>query len=194
MSQPFFKGGYGWSWFRWQNAQSNGVPFPEPSSKWFNPGLWPSVWHYGVGIEWVPWRRVGVEAGGLEIAMRLEYARYQQTLGLDFLDEVRIEDLPAFGRRARPDRRRCAWLRTPRCARGAARDAGARGPELEALFRAEDWSRIFEDDRPRRDLPMRRKRLDRQQPMGIELGAGMDGLRLPPELVGGGVIQVGAAR
>jgi hypothetical protein len=90
--QPFLKGGYGWSWYRWENAQSLGVPFTEPNSDWFTPGLWPSVWHYGLGIEWVPWRRVGVESGGFELAMRLEYARFQQTLGINF-DDVPLDQL-----------------------------------------------------------------------------------------------------
>ena len=90
--QPFLKGGYGWSWYRWENAQSLGVPFTEPNSDWFTPGLWPSVWHYGLGIEWVPWRRVGVQSGGFEIAMRLEYARFQQTLGINF-DDVPLDQL-----------------------------------------------------------------------------------------------------
>jgi len=95
--QPFVKGGYGWSWYRWEDAQSNGTPLPEPNSEWFEPGLWPSVWHYGLGIEWVPWRRAGVEGGGFEIAMRLEYARYHQNLGLDFLADVPVEQFPLLG-------------------------------------------------------------------------------------------------
>ena len=57
-------------------------------------------------------------------------------------------------------------------------------PDLEALVLSEDWSRLFEDDPARSQLPMRRKRLDRQQPMGLELGLGWDGLRVPSGLVG----------
>jgi NTE family protein len=57
-------------------------------------------------------------------------------------------------------------------------------PDLEALVLSEDWSRLFEDDPARRQLPMRRKRLDRQQPMGLELGLGLDGFRFPSGLVG----------
>jgi hypothetical protein len=90
--QPFIKGGYGWSWYRLENAQSNGVPFDPASSSWFDPSWWPAVWHYGLGVEWVPWRRVGVEGGGIEMALRLEYARFQQTLRLDF-DDVPLDEL-----------------------------------------------------------------------------------------------------
>jgi len=57
-------------------------------------------------------------------------------------------------------------------------------PDLEALVLSEDWSRLFEDDPARSQLPMRRKRLDRQQPMGLELGLGRDGFRVPSGLVG----------
>jgi hypothetical protein len=90
--QPFVKGGYGWSWYRLENVQADGVPFDPANSSWFDPGWWPGVWHYGLGVEWIPWRRPGVDGGGFEVAMRLEYARYQQALRLDFSD-VPLEEL-----------------------------------------------------------------------------------------------------
>ena len=68
---------------------------------------------------------------------------------------------------------------------GGVFSTGLTYPELEALVMAEDWSRIFQDDPPRRELPMRRKRLSRQMPLGLELGIGLDGVRFPPALVGG---------
>ncbi len=84
--QPFVKGGYGWSWYRIENARSNGESFTPEDSEWFKPGWWPSVWHYGLGIEWVPWRRVGVDGGGFEMAVRAEWTRSHQTLDIDFSD------------------------------------------------------------------------------------------------------------
>lgn len=94
--QPFVKAGYGWSWYRLEDVQSNGTPFDPVNSSWFDPSWWPNVWHYGLGIEWVPWRRAGVDGGGFEVAARLEYARFQQTLRIDF-SEVPLEDLsPIF--------------------------------------------------------------------------------------------------
>lgn len=90
--QPYVKGGYGWSWYRIENVQANGVPFSPASSSWFKPGLWPTVWHYGLGVEWVPWRRPGVDGGGFEIAVRAEFVRSQQTLRLD-LGDVPLGDL-----------------------------------------------------------------------------------------------------
>ncbi len=90
--QPFVKGGYGWSWYRLQDVQSNGVPFDPANTDWFKPSLWPTVWHYGLGVEFIPWKRVGIDGGGIEAAIRLEYARFQQTLRLDFSD-VPLGDL-----------------------------------------------------------------------------------------------------
>jgi NTE family protein len=58
-------------------------------------------------------------------------------------------------------------------------------PELERLFREEDWAGMFHDDPPRRELPMRRKRTDRDFGLGLEVGVGLDGVRLPPSLVTG---------
>lgn len=82
-----------WSWYRVENVQSNAVPFEPADSEWFGPGsLWPNVWHYGLGVELIPFRRVGTEGGGLELALRLEYVRHRQTLALDF-SEVALEEL-----------------------------------------------------------------------------------------------------
>ncbi len=58
-------------------------------------------------------------------------------------------------------------------------------PELEATFRAENWTDMFHDDPPRRELPMRRKRADREVRLNLEVGLGMDGVRLPPSFVTG---------
>jgi hypothetical protein len=90
---PFVKAGYGWSWYRVENARANGVPFEPADSEWFGPdSVWPNVWHYGLGAEFVPFRRVGTDSGGIEVAVRLEYVRYTQILGLD-LSEVALDEL-----------------------------------------------------------------------------------------------------
>ena len=82
--QPFVKGGYGWSWYRIENVRANGIPFDPAQSKWITPQhVWPNVWHFGAGIEFVPWRRTGPFPRGVEIAFRAEYARYMESLGLD---------------------------------------------------------------------------------------------------------------
>ena len=91
--QPFVKAGYGWVWYRLENAQVNGVPFVPANSAWVKPRrIWPNVWHFGAGLEFVPWKRNGRYFHGAEIAVRLEYARYVQDLGLD-LSRIPLEEL-----------------------------------------------------------------------------------------------------
>jgi len=94
--QPYVKGGYGWSWYRIENVQSDGIPFTPAESEWYGPdNVLPNVWHYGLGVELIPWKRVGQFGSGIEVALRLELARYSQTLGLD-LSQVRLADLQTF--------------------------------------------------------------------------------------------------
>jgi hypothetical protein len=82
--QPFLKAGYGWSWYRLENVQANGVPFDPAKSEWIKPNnIWPNVWHMGLGIEFVPWKRVGKFPGGTDAAFRFEYALFVESLGLD---------------------------------------------------------------------------------------------------------------
>lgn len=87
--QPYVKGGYGWAWQRLEDVEAVGVPFTPAESDWMGPGnVLPNVWHYGLGLEHVPFRRVG----GVEIAVRAEFVRYSQSLGLD-LSQVPLETL-----------------------------------------------------------------------------------------------------
>jgi hypothetical protein len=91
--QPFVKAGYGWSWYRVENAQSNGIPFNNPKSSWVKPEhIWPNVWHFGVGFEYIPWKKAGTFPGGVELALRGEYTLYTETLGLD-LSSIDLERL-----------------------------------------------------------------------------------------------------
>ena len=78
-----------------ENVQANGEPFTQAESDWVKPNsIWPNVWHLGLGIEFIPWKRVGKFPGGMELAFRFEYARYMEDLGLDLsgvpLDELGI--------------------------------------------------------------------------------------------------------
>lgn len=94
--QPYLKAGYGWTWLRLENVQANGVPFSPATTDWIKPeSIWPNVWHFGVGIEYVPWKRIGKFAGGAEIALRFEYARYVHDLGLD-LTSISLDKLDLF--------------------------------------------------------------------------------------------------
>jgi hypothetical protein len=111
--QPFVKGGYGWIWYRAENTQANGVPFDPASSDWVKPRrIWPNAWHFGAGIEYIPWKRSGRYFRGAELAFRVEYTRYIHDLGLDLsgiplerLDLLydSIGDLPGGDRVTRED-------------------------------------------------------------------------------------------
>jgi hypothetical protein len=91
--QPFVKGGYGWSWYRLENIQANGVPFPTSESAWIKPNsIWPNTWHLGAGVEYIPWKRIGTFVDGIDVAFRAEYNWYTQTLGVD-LSGVALSDL-----------------------------------------------------------------------------------------------------
>jgi len=91
--QPFVKGGYGWSWYQLENVRANGELFTTPESGWIKPkNIWPNVWHFGAGVEFVPWKRVGKLPGGVDVAFRVEYGRYFQGLGLD-LSGISLERL-----------------------------------------------------------------------------------------------------
>ncbi len=82
--QPYLKGGYGWSWYKLENVRANGELFTTSESDWIKPNsIWPNVWHFGLGFEFIPWKRSGKLPGGTDIAIRIEYARYLQNLGLD---------------------------------------------------------------------------------------------------------------
>lgn len=90
---PYVKGGYGWSWYRLENARIKDTPLTPANSAWIKPKtLWPNVWHYGLGLEVVPWKRSGAGISGLEFGIRLEYARYHQDLDLK-LSSIPLETL-----------------------------------------------------------------------------------------------------
>jgi hypothetical protein len=111
--RPYVKAGYGWSWYRLENVRANGVPFQPSKTEWIKPGgLWPTTWHYGLGLEYVPWRNIGKLPRGGELSFRVEYARYTHRLGLDLsavtLDRLRLVfptlgDVPGGDRVTRGD-------------------------------------------------------------------------------------------
>jgi len=91
--QPYLKVGYGWGWYRLEDVQSGGIPLDPSTTRWVGPSsVLPNVWHYGLGIEFVPLRRVGLIPDGLDIAFRFEFARYTQDLQLD-LDKIQLDRL-----------------------------------------------------------------------------------------------------
>jgi len=90
--EAYVKGGYGWAWYRLDDVQSNGVPFTPARTAWNGPGILPNVWHYGLGVEWVPLRQLGGDPGGFDLGIRAEFVRYTQNLKVD-LSGVSLQDL-----------------------------------------------------------------------------------------------------
>lgn len=91
--QPYLKAGYGWSWYRLENVRANGEVFDPAATDWIKPkSIWPNTWHFGLGVEFIPWKRFGKLPGGLDLALRIEYARYVQDLGLD-LSQISLDRL-----------------------------------------------------------------------------------------------------
>lgn len=92
---PFVKGGYGISWYRVENATTNGDPLPEPDGPWVGrPGLGdlssllPNTWHIGGGFEWVPLRSVAAFPRGIDLGIRADALLYRHSLGLSIQTAV----------------------------------------------------------------------------------------------------------
>ncbi len=89
--QPFVKGGYGLSWYRVENLAADGEPLENPNTPWirkpsFFPfkNLWPNTWHYGLGIEVVPFKSFAAMPRGIDVGFRMEFANFYHSVGLDF--------------------------------------------------------------------------------------------------------------
>jgi len=99
--KPYIKGGYGWSWYRLENVQANGVTFDTPNSDWirqpsFSPlkNLLPNTWHLGGGLEFIIFKSYGKIPKGIDASIRAEYTWFAHSLGLDLsnisLDRLKI--------------------------------------------------------------------------------------------------------
>lgn len=85
----FARGGYGWSRYRLENVSTNGIPLREPNSPWTPVLDWkrpltflPNTWHFGGGIEWVPFRNI--RSSVIDIGIQAEALIYAHSLGIDF--------------------------------------------------------------------------------------------------------------
>ena len=91
--QPYVKGGYGWSWYRMQDAVSTSGPIEPANTRWFGPeNILPTTWHLGIGGEWVLRRDMGSSIGGFDLGLRVEVGRYWEDLRLD-LSSIPLERL-----------------------------------------------------------------------------------------------------
>ncbi len=80
---PFIKGGYGLSWYRVENASTNGDPLPQPDGPWVGQptiedlsSFLPDTWHIGGGFEWVPLQSRASFPRGIDLGIRAELLLY----------------------------------------------------------------------------------------------------------------------
>jgi hypothetical protein len=88
--QPFVKGGWGLSWYRLEDIQTDGVPVSNPVTPWIRKpsfsnleSLLPNTWHFGGGLELLFVKSHADIPKGIDVAARLEYTAYHHALGID---------------------------------------------------------------------------------------------------------------
>ncbi len=111
--QPYFKLGYGLSWYRLENVTTqlvgtdpNPVPLDPADGQWVrkpwaNPdgstnafaNILPNTWHVGAGIELIPISSIAPIPRGIEVSLQLDWSWHHHKLGLQTLipDFVSLE-------------------------------------------------------------------------------------------------------
>ena len=97
--QFYFKAGYGISFYRVENITGDGEKIEHPDTPWVRrPGwhklynLLPNTWHFGYGVEFVPFKNYGSFPKSLDVGIRLEWLWFNNKLGLDFGDILQFGD------------------------------------------------------------------------------------------------------
>lgn len=91
--RPYVRGGYGWSWYRLQDARVGGQSLDPSGTDWIGPSsILPNLWHYGLGLEVILLRGTRAGISGVDLGLRLEYGRYLQSLDLD-LSSIPLNEL-----------------------------------------------------------------------------------------------------
>jgi hypothetical protein len=78
--QPFIKAGYGFSWYRLENINTDGIPLTNPSISWVKK----FPWHLGGGIEFNAVKSSAPFPGGIDIGLRADYLLISHNLGFPF--------------------------------------------------------------------------------------------------------------
>jgi hypothetical protein len=81
--QPFAKLGYGWAWYRLNNVGVDGVDIPTPKSDRISK----FVWHWGVGIEWLPIVSYRPPPRGIDVGIRADFSTFRHGLGLEQISD-----------------------------------------------------------------------------------------------------------
>ncbi len=88
--RPYLKAGYGWTWFRTENATLDGVAMPTSEGSWthrpslrtFGSAL-PSSWHAGAGLEIVAYRSQAPFPQGIDASLSCEVTYTSTDLAID---------------------------------------------------------------------------------------------------------------
>jgi hypothetical protein len=81
--QPFAKLGYGWAWYRLDDVAVDGVPIPTPRSDRISK----FVWHWGVGVEWLPIVSYSPPPRGIDVGIRADFSTFRHGLGLEQISD-----------------------------------------------------------------------------------------------------------
>jgi len=100
--QPYLMLGYGWFWYRVENAKINGKLFESPNSSWINQpsfkslsSFLPNTFHFGFGLEFIILKSQAKFPKGFDLTIRGEYGFYYNNLGVDF-SQISLEKLSLF--------------------------------------------------------------------------------------------------
>ncbi len=81
--QPFAKLGYGWAWYHLDNVGVDGVDIPSPKSDRISK----FVWHWGVGVEWLPIVSYRPPPRGIDVGIRADFSTFRHGLGLEQISD-----------------------------------------------------------------------------------------------------------
>ena len=87
--KPYVRAGWGWSWYRVEQAKIDGEAMGNPNGPWIRrPGdgwrnLLPNTGHVGAGMEFMLRTSSAKPLAGVDIAMRVDWAWYFHRLGLE---------------------------------------------------------------------------------------------------------------
>jgi len=81
--QPFAKLGYGWAWYGLKDVGVDGEPLTLSDSDTIST----FVWHWGLGIEWVPILSYAPPPRGIDVGLRLDFSNFHHALGLDQISD-----------------------------------------------------------------------------------------------------------
>lgn len=81
--QPFAKLGYGWAWYGLKDVEVDGLRLSQPDSDTIST----FVWHWGLGLEWLPILSYAPPPRGIDVGVRIDFSTFNHALGLDQISD-----------------------------------------------------------------------------------------------------------